>query len=98
MLIGSYWEGSCALTDAYLPAIQRLELNVYSVIGFSTRGVALAQTLGREVAGLLSETKTEAEMPVRVGGIQPIALQPLKTFLGGFAFPAYQMRDALRLS
>ncbi len=98
MQIDSYWEGTCALTDAYLPAIQRLEPNVYSVIGFSTRGVALAQTLGREVAGLLTETKTEAEMPVRVGGIQPIALQPLKTFLGSFAFPAYQMRDAWHLS
>ncbi|MES2436215.1 MAG: FAD-dependent oxidoreductase [Pseudomonadota bacterium] len=94
----SYWEGYCALTDAYLPAIQRLEQNVYSVIGFSTRGVALAQTLGREVAAFLSETKTEADMPVRVGDIQPIAMQGLKTFLGGLAFPAYQLRDALRLT
>ncbi len=96
--IDSFWEGSCALTEEYLPAIQRLERDVYSVIGFSTRGVALAQTLGREVAAFLSETKTEAEMPVRVGDVQPIAMQRIKTFLGGFAFPAYQMRDALRLT
>lgn len=96
--IDSFWEGSCALTEEYLPAIQRLERDVYSVIGFSTRGVALAQTLGREVAAFLSETKTEAEMPVRVGDVQPIAMQRIKTFLGGLAFPAYQMRDALRLT
>jgi glycine/D-amino acid oxidase-like deaminating enzyme len=94
----SFWTGSCALTDESLPAIQQLETNVYSVIGFSTRGVALAQTLGREVAAFLAETKTEAEMPVRVGGIKTIALQPIKAFLGGFAFPAFQMRDALRLT
>lgn len=94
----SFWEGWCALTDAYLPAIQRLEPNVYSVIGFSTRGVALAQTLGREVAHFLCENKTEAEMPVRVGPVLPIAMQPVKAFLGGFAFPAYQMRDALRMT
>ena len=94
----SFWEGWCALTDAYLPAIQRLEPNVYSAIGFSTRGVALAQTLGREIAQFLCEHKTEAEMPVRVGPVLPIAMQPIKAFLGGFAFPAYQMRDALRLT
>lgn len=94
----SFWTGWCALTDESLPAIQRLEPDVYSLIGFSTRGVALAQTLGREMAAFLSETKTEAEMPVRVGGIKAIALQPLKRFLGGLAFPAYQMRDALRLT
>ena len=96
--VDSFWKGWCCLTDAYLPAIQRLEPNVYSVVGFSTRGVALAQTLGREVAFFLSEKKTEAEMPVRVGEILPISMQPLKAFFGGFAFPAYQMRDALRLT
>jgi glycine/D-amino acid oxidase-like deaminating enzyme len=94
----SFWTGWCALTDEYLPAVQRLEPNVYSLIGFSTRGVALAQTLGREMAAFLSETKTEAEMPIRVGDIKPITMQPIKRFLGGFAFPAYQMRDTLRLT
>ncbi|MCZ4291640.1 NAD(P)/FAD-dependent oxidoreductase [Hoeflea alexandrii] len=96
--VESFWEGWCALTDAYLPAIQRLEPNVYSVIGFSTRGVALAQTLGREFAQFLCENKTETEMPVRVGPVLPISMQPIKAFLGGFAFPAYQLRDALRLT
>lgn len=96
--IDSFWEGYCALTEEYLPAVQRLERDVYSLIGFSTRGVALAQTLGREVAGFLSETKTEAEMPVRVGDVQAIPMQRIKTFLGGLAFPAYQMRDALKLT
>ena len=96
--IESYWEGWGALTDARLPAIQRLDRNVYSLIGFSTRGVVLAQTLGREMALFLSEKKTEAEMPVRVGDVLPIALQRTKAFLGGFAFPVYQMRDALHLT
>ena len=96
--VSSFWTGWCALTDAYLPAIQRLEPNVYSLIGFSTRGVALAQTLGKEIASFLLETKTESEMPVRVGEIQQISMQPIKTLFGGFAFPAYQLRDALRLS
>ena len=93
-----YWEGYCALTDAFVPAIQRLDDNVYSVIGFSTRGVALTQTLGREMAHFLAETKTEADMPVRVGPVQRIFMQPVKAFLGGFAFPVYKARDHLGLT
>jgi glycine/D-amino acid oxidase-like deaminating enzyme len=96
--IDSYWEGSCALTDAALPAIQQVRDNVFSVIGFSTRGVALSQTLGREVADLLAETKTEAEMPVRLGPVQRIAMQPLKALIGGYAFAAFQVRDRLGLT
>lgn len=96
--IDQYWEGFCALTEAFVPAIQQLEKDVYSVLGFSTRGVALAQTLGREVALLLAEKKCESEMPVRVGAVQTIPMQPVKQFLGGYAFPIYKARDRLRLS
>jgi glycine/D-amino acid oxidase-like deaminating enzyme len=96
--IESYWEGYCALTETGLPAIQQLQDNVFSLLGFSTRGVALAQTLGREVADFLAETKTEAEMPVRVGPVQRIAMQPLKSFVGRYAFPVFQARDRLGLT
>ncbi len=93
-----YWEGYCALTDAGIPAIQTLEEDVYSVVGFSTRGIALANTLGREFAQLLAEVKSESDMPVRVGSIQKIFMQPIKTFLGGYAFPVYKARDRLKMS
>ncbi|MEK1930274.1 MAG: FAD-dependent oxidoreductase [Pararhizobium sp.] len=45
--LGSYWEGYCAVTDTFLPHVQRLGKNVFAVGGFSTRGVNLAQNLGR---------------------------------------------------
>jgi glycine/D-amino acid oxidase-like deaminating enzyme len=96
--IERYWEGYCALTDDGIPAIQRLDDNVYSAVGFSTRGVALANTLGRELAALIAESKTEEQMPVRVGGVKKIFLQPLKTILGGYAFPVYKARDGLRIT
>lgn len=96
--VGSFWKGYCALTETSLPSIQRLEPNVYALIGFSTRGVALAPILGREMAHFLSGKKREAEMPLPIGEVQPIGLQSVKAFLGGFAFPVYQMRDALRLT
>ncbi len=96
--IEHYWEGYCALTDAFLPAIQQLDHNVYSVVGFSTRGVALTQTLGREMALFLAEKKTADEMPVRVCPVERIFMQGTKQLLGGLAFPVFQARDALGLT
>lgn len=93
-----YWNGYCALTNPYLPAIQRLDDNVYALLGFSTRGVVPAQTIGRELALLLAEKKTEAEMPVNVGPTKTIFMQPTKTYLGRLAFPLFQVRDRLGLS
>jgi glycine/D-amino acid oxidase-like deaminating enzyme len=96
--IEKYWEGYCAFSNNHLPSVQVLEKDVYAVIGFSTRGVSLAQNLGREVAAFLAENLAEADLPVEFGQGQPIVFQRTKTFLGGFAFPAYQAVDYLGLS
>lgn len=96
--ITEYWEGYCALTESSLPSIELLDENVFAVIGFSTRGVVLTQTLGREFAAFLAGKKSEAELPLPIGPAQSIPLQAIKAFLGGFAFPAYQARDRLGLS
>ncbi len=93
-----YWEGYCALTENSLPAIERLDENVFAVIGFSSRGLVLTNTLGREVALFLAGKKTEAELPLPVGPPNPVPFQAIKTFLGGYAFPALQARDRLGLS
>lgn len=96
--IEHYWEGYCALSDNYLPSVQVLDREVYSVIGFSTRGVSLAQSLGRELAGFLSEKVSESDLPVEVRSIAPIPFQPLKKHLGGYMFPAFHAGDQLGFS
>ena len=96
--IESYWEGHCALSQNYLPSIHELDQGVYSVLGFSTRGVALAQTLGREIGQFLAESLDEADLPIGVTALETVPFQRTKTFLGGFAFPVYQARDALGLT
>ena len=96
--IEHYWEGYCSLSETTLPAVRKLDESVYSVLGFSTRGVSLAQNLGRTVAAFLAESLAEEDLPVAVEPVEPIPLQPVKEFLGGYAFPFYQARDALRLS
>lgn len=96
--IESYWEGYCALSQSFLPSIHELDEGVYSVLGFSTRGVALAQTLGREIGRFLAESLAEADLPIGVTALETVPFQRSKTFLGGFAFPVYQARDALGLT
>lgn len=93
-----YWEGWCALTPDYLPEVHRLDEGVWSLIGFSTRGVALAQTLGREMARFLSGEISEDDIPAQVKPVEALPFQRTKTFLGGLAFPAFQARDRLGLT
>ncbi|MCX7561286.1 FAD-dependent oxidoreductase [Sulfitobacter sp. F26204] len=93
-----YWEGYCALTESSVPAIERLDDNVFAVLGFSSRGLVLTNTLGREMAHFLAGKKPEAELPLPIGPAHPVPFQAIKTFLGEYAFPVLQARDRLRLS
>ncbi len=94
----SYWEGYCALTETYLPSFQVLDRDVFAVLGFSTRGVALAQAIGPELARFLCEDMTLDEIPLHVGENEPIPRQGLKSFLGQFAFPVLKALDRFDLS
>lgn len=94
----SYWEGNCALANESIPEIQRLEDNVYSLMGYMTRGVAMSQTLGRDLGEFLAGMKDEAELPLPVTPPRPIPLQPLKALAARYAFPVFKAQDALGLS
>ncbi len=97
--IETYWEGWCAVTESFLPRFQVLAPNVYSVGGFSTRGVALAQNIGRVVADFLAENRTLDEMPLEtIDGIHRIPWQRLKTAAARAIFPVYQGMDRVGLS
>ncbi len=93
-----YWEGYCALTETYLPSFQVLDRDVFAVLGFSTRGVALAQAIGPELARFLSEDMALDDMPLHIGENQPIPRQGLKSFLGQYAFPVLKALDRFDLS
>jgi glycine/D-amino acid oxidase-like deaminating enzyme len=93
--IDHYWEGWCAIREEFLPVSQDHGDGVYSLLGFSTRGIALAQTLGREMARFLAGTISEERMPIPVRRLSPIPLRAVKQTLGGWAFPVYKLRDRL---
>lgn len=93
--IEHYWEGWCGLRESFLPVIQNHGNEVYSLIGFSTRGIALSQSLGREVGRFLSECIDEADLPIPLTSVQNIPFRAAKQFFGGWAFPVYRLRDRL---
>lgn len=99
LVFESYWEGYCAVTDSFLPHVQRLGANVFSVVGFSTRGVNLAQNLGRVVGEFAAGKRTLDDVPVAVlERRQDVSFWPIKVRAARYIFPFYQAKDRLGLT
>jgi glycine/D-amino acid oxidase-like deaminating enzyme len=97
--VETYWEGWCAVTESFLPRLQILAPDVYSVGGFSTRGVALAQNIGRLVGEFLAERRGLDDVPLAAtDGVHRIPWQRVKTVAARVIFPVYQGIDRIGLS
>ena len=95
----SYWEGYCAVTDTFLPHVQRLGKNIFSVGGFSTRGVNLAQNLGRVVGEFAGGKRSLDDIPVAVlEKRKDVSYWPIKVRAARLIFPYYKAKDRLGLS
>ncbi|MGQ3214452.1 MAG: NAD(P)/FAD-dependent oxidoreductase [Shinella sp.] len=95
----SYWEGYCAVTESYLPHILRLGRNVFSVGGFSTRGVNLAQNLGRVMGEFVAGKRDLDSIPVNIYDQRhDVPLWSIKTRAARYVFPYYRLKDAMGLS
>ena len=95
----SYWEGYCAVTDTYLPHIQRVSPNVFGVVGFSTRGVNLAQNLGRVVGEFAAGKRGLDDVPVSVVERRSdVGYWPIKVRAARLIFPFYQAKDRLGMT
>lgn len=97
--IETYWEGYCSITDSHLPSFQVLDRDIYSLIGFSTRGVSLAQNVGRVVGEFAAGKCGLDDIPLEiVQGTRSISMHGFKTSVGRLIFPLYQTMDRLGLS
>jgi len=95
----NYWEGYCAVTDSYLPHVQRLGANVFGVVGFSTRGVNLAQNLGRVMGEFAAGKRSLEDVPVSVvDQRKDVGYWPIKVRAARLIFPFYQAKDRLGLT
>lgn len=97
--IETYWEGYCSITDSYLPSFQVVDRDIYSLIGFSTRGVSLAQNIGRVVGEFAAGKCGLEDIPLEiVQGTRSISMHGFKTRVGRLIFPLYQSMDRFGLS
>jgi len=97
--IETYWEGWCAITDEFLPRVQVLAPDVFSILGFSTRGVALASNTGRTFGEFLAGERTLDEVPLEVRkGAATIPWQGAKAVAGRFMYPVYKAMDRLGMT
>jgi glycine/D-amino acid oxidase-like deaminating enzyme len=94
-----HWEGFCSMTDTKLPHVMRLGKSVFSLSGFSTRGLNLAQNLGALLGDFAAGNATLDDLPVAVleqgAGI---ANWRLKSQVAQYVFPWFQAQDHMGLS
>jgi glycine/D-amino acid oxidase-like deaminating enzyme len=97
--IEGYWEGFCAITPTYLPHVQILGDGFLSVGGFSTRGVNLAQSIGRVMGEFASGRRSIDDIPLEVRDARrDVPMWPVKTLIARFMFPLFQAKDRLGLT
>ncbi|NKM66170.1 FAD-dependent oxidoreductase [Rhizobium leguminosarum bv. viciae] len=95
----TYWEGFCAISKSKLPILLRLGANVFSLGGFSTRGLNLTQNLGRLLGEFAAGKAALDDLPVEVvEGRRDIAFWLLKSRAARYAFPLFQAQDRFGLS
>jgi glycine/D-amino acid oxidase-like deaminating enzyme len=95
----SYWEGYCAVTETRIPHVHILGNGFISVGGFSTRGVNLAQNIGRVLGEFAADRRTLDEIPLEVRDARgDIPLWSMKRCAARIVFPMYKAMDRLGLS
>lgn len=95
----TYWDGWCGASPDLLPRVQALGSDVFSIGGYSSRGVALAQNAGEMIAELVAEKRRLDDVPLPVTiGEDPYPLHAIKSVGARLIFPWYQLRDRLGFS
>lgn len=93
-----YWEGYCALRPDFIPRFQILDKDVFSLVGFSTRAVCLAQTMGKVAAEFLAERRTLDDIPVAVSTLDPVPRQAFRRMGTRVIYPYFRALDRWGLS
>ena len=66
-----WWNGQFAVTPDFLPRFHMPEREIYILLGYSGRGLALAPALGAELAAVVAGARPES-FPLPVSDIRPI--------------------------
>ncbi len=87
------WSGWVGMTADHYPRLVKLAPGYVAALGYSGRGIALATTLGRELARhVLGVPETALVLPMTAP--QPIAVKPIARPLVHALLAAHRLRDA----
>ncbi len=89
------WTGTIAATLDALPRMVRIAPGLHGAIGCNGRGVALATSLGRDTAGLLSGRIAEADFVLPVTPPRPVPMTRLSGLGPHLWLPWSGLRDRL---
>lgn len=93
------WTGWCAVTDNGLPRVQRLAPNIFSLAGYATRGVCMAQISGAALGKIVGGAAGFADFPLEVhDGPAEIPFHAAKSLGAQLIFPYYVALDHVGLS
>lgn len=70
------WSGQIAFSQDHLPHCHQLDAGVYSLIGYSGRGIGPATTMGKELALHLLDEKHV--MPLALTKLSPVSMREMK--------------------
>ncbi|MBB3527373.1 NAD(P)/FAD-dependent oxidoreductase [Rhizobium sp. BK456] len=99
LIFDYYWEGFCSLSESKLPHLMRLGRSVFSLSGFSTRGLNLAQNLGNLLGDFAGGNATLDELPIAIMEHRSdVAHWRIKSRAARYVFPWFQAQDLLGLS
>lgn len=89
------WHGRIAMTPDHLPRIHRLADGLYTPIGYNGRGITPGTLFGKAMAELLSGGD-EAQLPLPITNLKPLASAPVMSRLYSTAFTFNQFIENLK--
>ena len=92
-----HWTGRVALTRDHVPHVHQPAPGLTLFLGYNGRGVAMATTLGKLVAGNLV-APAQNPLPLPITGIRPIPLHSLHRIYATALLQMYRLSDYLAVN
>lgn len=90
-----HWSGTIGFTPDHIPRLHAPAPGLHAVLGYNGRGIAPGTFFGRALARWVAGAP-EAELPLPVSPVLPVAFRRTRQLMHQTAFRAYLLRSMLR--